>query len=1303
MDLINPPTAIEGSRWKRGIISGLISLAILLYFWTQSRYPALTNKEGMGQGGRIELQSLGFDKVLSADPDSGFLWHAWATFVNWSATNKNGMIFGLVFAAALLTFLRHIRLGQSRFRILNTLKGVLIGAPLGVCANCVAPIGQGMYAAGEKLETVLASMVSSPTLNVVVLSLLIGLFPMEMAFTKILLTAVVLLIVVPLVTAYIARRGQDESGRDIDLVRLDRSGASGSAAESWVSAFIGVGGLFLRNLLYIVRKTFPLMVLAGLLGAMVISLFPMESLSNIEVGFAAIVGASVLGTFLPVPITFDVIIANTLMQAGLSPALVMALLFTLGIFSIYPMSIIWQSMSRFAALALFVSIGSLGVVSAYAIDFREHRQADHILAAYQQAMPTQPLEAAPKAPKDDLSTLIAKRCSAFPNQSMVVRCEVVATYSLAQEYRDISLCDGLTMDGQRRLCKHESLGAVYADKLTPQQMQKECEALITGRSAVDRCLLQIAENYKREDLCGLLEGESAQTSCRATVRIGRIADAGNPDACAELDTEFAVGRCRETTIIMQAEASLNPAICEQLAEPNVIDDCKMLALIKQMMSASRDTGICDQIEQLGHAPIAAQCRLHVQTADAVSSGDPAECGRLNDPQARTICYEQLLTLIRFLTANLHAPDSAEQLLNEFSGAIPGGDAVRPAPSPSTVATGVASDAGEVYQDGSIRITRQPHAARGSLGDKPFTRLEAGDVGIDHADFFSPLDLDEPFVYGRGIASGDIDGDGRPDLAIATREGVELYLNQGERSFARLPLDVPELRKLNAFAVALVDVNNDHRLDIFVSGYGGSDLLLLNDGARFESAGAVVRLADPEGERLLSMAAAFGDLDRDGDLDLVLGNWSFGAVAEYNPLHSKNQLFRNEGGQYVPQTLEDVRGETLSILISDIDQDNKPDLLVANDGPGPDLHYRNTGEALVMAGYGESGIPITPKYSMSYDTGDVNNDLRLDVFATDMSFSRSLVTDYCAPIVGVDAHAACQQGVDLRTIHKNYQIDRCNELKDPVQQGECRLAILVRLAVQKMQPELCERIPDTYAVERTFCRARSRLKSAPDARTKVSASYLPQSQKNVLLIGGEKGFSNHAADMGVTSSYWSWNSKFVDLNNDGWLDIYVGNGYLFNPQEIHSNVFFENQSGKKFKAAQQEFGLDDLLHTSSWTAADIDLDGDLDLIANGVLAPVRVWINNDREHNSIRFQFDDRHGNRFGIGNKVTIFYGAGGQQIRELKASGGFLSFDEPVMHFGLGDEKQVDRVVIDWSTGERTEIQRPLQANATYLVERGS
>ena len=165
MDLINPPTAIEGSRWKRGIISGLISLAILLYFWTQSRYPALTNKEGMGQGGRIELQSLGFDKVLSADPDSGFLWHAWATFVNWSATNKNGMIFGLVFAAALLTFLRHIRLGQSRFRILNTLKGVLIGAPLGVCANCVAPIGQGMYAAGEKLETVLASMVSSPTLN----------------------------------------------------------------------------------------------------------------------------------------------------------------------------------------------------------------------------------------------------------------------------------------------------------------------------------------------------------------------------------------------------------------------------------------------------------------------------------------------------------------------------------------------------------------------------------------------------------------------------------------------------------------------------------------------------------------------------------------------------------------------------------------------------------------------------------------------------------------------------------------------------------------------------------------------------------------------------------------------------------------------------------------------------------------------------------------------------------------------------------------------------------------------------------
>ena len=137
--------------------------------------------------------------------------------------------------------------------------------------------------------------------------------------------------------------------------------------------------------------------------------------------------------------------------------------------------------------------------------------------------------------------------------------------------------------------------------------------------------------------------------------------------------------------------------------------------------------------------------------------------------------------------------------------------------------------------------------------------------------------------------------------------------------------------------------------------------------------------------------------------------------------------------------------------------------------------------------------------------------------------------------------------------------------------------------------------------------------------------------------------------------------------------------------------------------QKEYGLEDFLDTPSFTYIDIDNDGDLDIVATGTNAPLRVFINNEQQNNSITFEFRDSKGNYFGIGNKVYIYYGQDyeRQQMREIKSGGGFLSFDAPIAHFGLGKYEKVNKVEIIWSTGEKTTMDAEFLPNRKYIITR--
>jgi hypothetical protein len=213
------------------------------------------------------------------------------------------------------------------------------------------------------------------------------------------------------------------------------------------------------------------------------------------------------------------------------------------------------------------------------------------------------------------------------------------------------------------------------------------------------------------------------------------------------------------------------------------------------------------------------------------------------------------------------------------------------------------------------------------------------------------------------------------------------------------------------------------------------------------------------------------------------------------------------------------------------------------------------------------------------------------------------------------------------------------------------------------------------------------------------------QGNILLQGSREGtFTDVARDTGVYDGAWTWNAKFADLDNDEWQDLYLATGWWLEDRR-YSNRFFHNDGGRKFTVREKEFGLTNLLKVGAYTYIDIDNDGDLDIVSTAMHGFITVFINNEARNNLITFEFRDQKGNVFGIGNKVYVHYGPGGErhQVREIKASSGFLSFDAPYAHFGLGPHRQVHRVEIVWSTGEKTVIDKTLEANRRYIISRTS
>jgi uncharacterized membrane protein YraQ (UPF0718 family) len=337
-------SARRNSATRIGIAAAL-ALAMALYFWVDSRYPALLKKLHKGKSIQV-AGALSFDALLPVKPEMPLATRIGYTTVNWMYTNRVGMTFGIAFGAAVLTLLPALSRRRFKSPVANTLAGAATGVPLGVCANCVAPIGQSLYQAGADPRTVLATMISSPTLNVVVLVMLFALFPFPVALVRV-VAPLVMIGLVAWLTGQV---------RPVE-VTCEPAGGTG-----FLRPTAGTLRVYFSNLLKLAGSTIPLMIVAGLLGAVAIELLPQRVIPT-HVSAVGLVLIALIGTFLPVPIAFDVAASFVLLSRGLPLPYVVTLLCTLGAFSIYSVLILGRTMSWRVALMAYGAVALVGVAA----------------------------------------------------------------------------------------------------------------------------------------------------------------------------------------------------------------------------------------------------------------------------------------------------------------------------------------------------------------------------------------------------------------------------------------------------------------------------------------------------------------------------------------------------------------------------------------------------------------------------------------------------------------------------------------------------------------------------------------------------------------------------------------------------------------------------------------------------------------------------------------------------------------------------------------------------------------------------
>ncbi|MEM8844555.1 MAG: FG-GAP-like repeat-containing protein [Pseudomonadota bacterium] len=627
-----------------------------------------------------------------------------------------------------------------------------------------------------------------------------------------------------------------------------------------------------------------------------------------------------------------------------------------------------------------------------------------------------------------------------------------------------------------------------------------------------------------------------------------------------------------------------------------------------------------------------------------------------------------------------------------------------------------------YEEGNLQINRvafQPGNVEGSL---PFTKIDGVDMGIDSYNEINEQNFIEPFFLGRGLASGDFNNDGWIDLVVAETNGIDLFQNINGERFEKLTLAIPEIANSEVIFVAMADFNRDDWLDLYITTYGNNNFVVLNPLSGISSNQLVHEIEN--GEALLTMSAAFGDVNNDGWLDIFNGNWNGGEITANPGPKAVNQMLINNNLEFSFFPLQvlpnEVEGNTLSSLISDFNHDGYMDLIVGNDFEVPDRFYlNNAGRHFIQIPRDTNIIPTSPQLNMSIDTADYNNDMSLDIYMTGGSWNETPKQEraaavykdsqFCLGKIDPEKQKECLKIWMLSKISLVKDFMECEEMRERYGDDVVRDCLVAeRVHSVKWDRSACDKVPESYGIYKTLCNA---IEGFPERKVLNNASFVEQIPvTNILLENKMKdGFVDLTVDKNVQYGGWSWAGKFADLDNDRWQDIYVANGSVYaafvGPTTHSPNMFFHNEKGEDFTLKHFSYGLDDFDHSSGFTYIDIEGDGDIDIIGNTTHGGLKVFKNNLQDNHSIVFEFNDEIGNSDCIGCKVYIATldenGVEHKQVREIKAGGGFLSIDAPYAHYGLGKHDTVTRLGIVWSTGEKQKITHNFDSGYRYIINR--